>query len=226
MTPGPRSNHLRPPRAVDIAVPVNGLSRAKTRLQAPPEVRRRLVIAFLTDTLHAALECTSVRTVTVITDDAAVQRAARSAGAVTFAPHLPRPGLNRDITAFARASIDDHPIAVIPADLPAVTASALTVALAECAAHDIAFVRDQQDTGTTLLYSRRASALHPAFGMRSADRHQSAGAQPLTRVDPGLRRDVDTLSDLRAAQSLGVGASTWAAINAHIEVLSPSLHRQ
>ena len=213
-----------PPTAglVDIAVPVNRLGLAKTRLHVPAQTREHLVIAFLADTVQAALRCPAVRTVTVVTDDSAAARAARRAGADSFSPQLPHPGLNSDLTAFARSRTDDHPLAVLLADLPALTTTELTAALTECLRHSTAFASDQQETGTTLLYTQQASRIRPEFGKRSAHRHHTTGAHPLTHVGAGLRRDVDTLTDLHVALSLGVGKHTAAEIYAHPSILNPS----
>jgi 2-phospho-L-lactate guanylyltransferase len=137
---------------------------------------------------------------------------------------LPRPSLNRDLRAFARVSADGHPLVVLLADLPALTVAELAAALTECAAHRLAFAPDQDGSGTTLLYSREPSQLHPAFGEHSAHRHHRTGAHPLTQIGPGLRRDVDTLADLVGADALGVGVSTRAEINDHIDLLFPDRH--
>jgi len=214
-----------PTGAVDIAIPVNHLGLTKTRLLVPQQLREHLVIAFLIDTVQAALHSPAVRTVTVITDDTAAQQAARRAGADSFSPQLPHPGLNRDLTAFANTTCGEQPLAVLLADLPALKPAELTAALAECAWHRAAFAADQQQSGTTLLYSERAKWLRPAFGNRSARRHHTTGAHPLSNVGPGLRRDVDTLADLITARALGAGTHTTAEIHAHPDVLLTH-HRQ
>ena len=220
----PLGNDSRPTHGVvDIAVPVNHLSLTKTRLLVPAQIRDHLVIAFLIDTVQAALACPLVREVTVVTDDSTAANAARRAGADTFSPRLTSPGLNRDLTAFVCTLTGDQPLAILLADLPALTTFELTVALTESTDHATAFARDQQESGTTLLYSRRTHQFRPHFGKRSADRHHTAGAHALTRVGPGLRRDVDTLTDLITAQSLGVGAHTAAEITAHQDLLFPDL---
>ena len=191
----------------------------------PAQIREHLVIAFLIDTVQAALACPLVRAVTVVTDDLAAAHAARRAGADIFSPQLPRPGLNRDLTAFARTTPGDQSLAVLLADLPALTPSELTVALTESACHTTAFARDQQGSGTTLLYSRRADALRPAFGNRSAHRHHTAGAHPLTHVGtrPAPGRGHPAQTSTRPCRS-GVGAHTSAEIAAHQDLLLPHLH--
>ena len=214
---------LAPPE-VDLAVPVNHLSLAKTRLRLPPRVRESLVLAFLVDTLQAALNCPLVRTVTVVTDDGAAADAAVRAGANSYSPRLSLPSLNRDLTAFARIAADDQPLAILLADLPALTVTELTAALTECLGYAKAFAPDQERAGTTLLYTRRAGRLRPAFGKDSARTHRESGAHPLVQVGPGLRQDVDTLTDLLSAQVLGVGVQTAMELDALPDRLS--LHRQ
>jgi 2-phospho-L-lactate guanylyltransferase len=54
-------------------------------------------------------------------------------------------------------------------------------------------------------------AFRPMFGGASRARHASAGAVELSLDGvPGLRRDVDTPEDLRAAVALGAGFRTAA----------------
>lgn len=211
----PGDRLLLPASFVDIAVPVTRLSLAKTRLNLPPKVRSRLVLAFLADTLHAALHCSLVRTVTVVTDDVTVAGAARRAGAQVHSPRLSDPDLNRDLAAFARTRAGEVPLAVLLADLPALTTGELTDALHECASQAGAFATDHQAEGTTLLYSSRADMLQPEFGKLSAHQHHITGVHPLIQVGPGLRRDVDTTADLLAATKMGVGVHTSAALRAY-----------
>lgn len=73
-----------------------------------------------------------------------------------------------------------------------------------------AFVPDAEGRGTVLLVGRTTD-LRPAFGPGSAQRH----ARHATRLDldlPRLRRDVDDATTLQAAERLGVGPHTGAAL--------------
>ena len=70
-----------------------------------------------------------------------------------------------------------------------------------------AFVADAAGDGTTLYTAAPGAAFRPAFGLASRARHAAGGAAELGLDGiPGLRRDVDTPSDLREAVALGLGS--------------------
>jgi 2-phospho-L-lactate guanylyltransferase len=72
-----------------------------------------------------------------------------------------------------------------------------------------AFVADAAGIGTTLYTARPDASFTPAFGLDSRARHREGGARELALEDvPSVRRDVDTMEDLRAALELGVGPHT------------------
>jgi 2-phospho-L-lactate guanylyltransferase len=217
-----RSIGFPPAGQVDIAVPVKRFDLAKSRLQVPAELRRELAEAFLVDTLKAAVNCPLVRTVTVVTDDTRAAAAAWRLGVGSFTQRTTDPDLNRDLARYRDSCSGDFPLAVLLGDLPALTAVELTVALSECLGHLAAFAADRRGHGTTMLYSRRATALRPAFGTGSAQAHRAGGAHQLMQVGLGLSQDVDTLNDLRTTRMTGVGTHTTAALAAHPDLPRPS----
>jgi 2-phospho-L-lactate guanylyltransferase len=117
-------------------------------------------------------------------------------------------------------------LAALTADLPALRPAELAAALcavaevagvaaAGQAANGTAFVPDAAGVGTTLYAAMPSGDFRPAFGGASRARHALAGAAELALdgvLDgvPGLRRDVDTADDLRAAVALGAGFRTTA----------------
>jgi len=134
-----------------------------------------------------------------------------------------RPGLNRALLEGARYARERWPqdgVAALVGDLPALTPSELAGALAAAAEHDTAFVADSVGTGTTLLTARPAARFEPRFGPDSPLRH-AVDAAPLP-AGPGLRQDVDTADDLRAALLLGVGPQTLAILT---QTRSSVVHR-
>nr|WP_206322795.1 2-phospho-L-lactate guanylyltransferase [Streptomyces sp. HNM0575] len=192
------------------------LARAKSRLAATAgdPARRRLAAAFAQDTVAAALACTSVRGVAVVTDDQQAARELAGLGA-HIVPDAPGAGLNPALAhgaAEVRALQPDAALAALNADLPALRPEELARVLDFAARFPRAFVADAAGTGTTLLSALPGHALGPLFGPASAARHRASGAEEI--VLPGVdsvRRDVDTSEDLVAARALGIGRFTLRA---------------
>lgn len=204
------------PVAWTLVVPLKPLIRAKSRLAATAgqSARAHLALAFAQDTVNAALACTAVRDVAVVTND---QRAARELSAL--GAHIVQDaadaGLNPALAHGARAVRTHSPeaaLAALNADLPALRPEELFRVLEAAAGAPRAFLADAVGTGTTLLSAMPGHGLAPHFGPRSRARHRASGAAEI--VLPGVdsvRQDVDTEADLAAAVELGVGPFTARA---------------
>lgn len=189
-----------------VLVPVKALPGAKSRLagfSADADAHARLVRAIRDDTLRAARKAPGVARVVRIGDSPDVEH--------DLLQH--RRGLNAALAEGARFARDRWPtdgVAGLVGDLPALTPAELAHTLAAAAEQPTGFVADADGTGTTLLTARPRAAFDPRFGPGSAARHGiHAAALP---AGPGLRQDVDTAGDLRAALLLGVGPHTVAAL--------------
>ena len=106
-------------------------------------------------------------------------------------------------------------LAALTADLPALSPGELAAALRSAAEGDFpvraSFVPDAAGVGTTMYAVPPGGEFRPLFGGASRARHAAAGAAELPFGDmTGLRRDVDTPDDLRAALALGAGPRTTA----------------
>ncbi|WP_189956210.1 2-phospho-L-lactate guanylyltransferase [Streptomyces alanosinicus] len=201
-----------------LVVPLKPLSRAKSRLSdtAADAVRPGLALAFAQDTVAAAVACTAVADVAVVTDDELAARELAALGA-RIVPDAPANGLNAALAhgaAVVRAMRPRTPIAALNADLPALRPAELAVVLGSAGEFSRAFLADAAQLGTTLLAAGPDRELRPEFGVDSRSRHRASGARELelTGVD-SVRQDVDTGGDLRAALALGVGRYT-AAVSA------------
>jgi 2-phospho-L-lactate guanylyltransferase len=198
-----------------VVVPVKPPARAKTRLTPlGEETRRALVTAFARDTVSAALASALVGEVLVVTDDHVLARGARDLGAEVV-PDGVADDLNATLVQGAaegqRRRPDLLPVALC-ADLPALRAQELTLALEVASTHPTAFVLDVAGDGTTMFAAATGERFTPRFGAGSAHAHRSGGAHEIVEVHlPTLRRDVDTPDDLRDALSLGVGEHTARA---------------
>ena len=219
-----------PPRGVwwgsevqrwSVVVPAKRLAAAKTRLlpltaalgAGAAARHEELVLALLADTVAAALASPVVERVLVVTDEPRAAALALDLGAATV-PDRPGRGLNAALQHGERTAraAGAGPVAALNSDLPALRAAELTAALTEAAASPRAFVADAAGTGTTLLAA--AAALEPHFGPGSAVAHAASGAVPLEGARPGLRQDVDTPADLRAARAIGLGPRTSGFLSA------------
>lgn len=199
-----------------VIMPIKSWDGAKSRLHASSEARRALAMAFAQDALAAVLGCAGVGRLVVVTSSDEVSAYARSIGAIAIAePDDSGPDpLGAAIREGARWAVDHQPnapLAVIPADLPALTSDALDRLLAKAVEHPLAFVADANGDGTTILMSQQPSLLRAGYGPGSAQRHRSYGAVEL-QAPAGLRRDVDEFHELLEAQRIGVGAHTAAAL--------------
>jgi len=181
-----------------VIVPLKASSRGKSRIEVDPTLRRRLALVMAMDTVAAASAAAGVAGVVVVAEDRADgERLSEIAGVRIQATRTAdlnsaiRDGLISLGRGFA------GPVAVLPGDLPSLTATELDTALAAARRHRLAVVGDRQGTGTTLLTSASHAALRPQYGSCSLRLHVAAGAVPLeVPIESGLRRDVDRAADL------------------------------
>ena len=193
-----------------VVVPVKPPTIGKSRLQGLSDHERRdLAEAFALDTVAACLRTPSVAQVLVATDDAAFSRHFDALGCATV-PDGDSSGLN---SALRQAAAEAHrrwpdlvPVALC-ADLPALRADDLEVALTQAGGSRAAFVADADGLGTTL-YLAPHGDFDPRFGVGSCAAHRASGAWEIEGALLSLRRDVDDLTDLRAAHELGLGPET------------------
>jgi 2-phospho-L-lactate/phosphoenolpyruvate guanylyltransferase len=216
-----------------LVIPVKVLAQAKSRLTGLVGQRRSdFALAMAADTVAAAVRADAVAAVLVVTDDPEVSAIAVGLGALVL-PDTPAAGLNEALAHGAAYSQDrwpDRGRAGLAGDLPAVQPEELTAALATAARLGTAFVPDADGTGTTLYAAAPGAPFRPQFGPASRDRHLTAGAAEIGHLDirtteigaadlAGLRRDVDTIEDLRAAAKIGLGARTHALLAASGQIL-------
>ncbi len=181
-----------------VIVPVKPFDRAKTRLALEPDRRERVARAFADHVLGELRRVPMVETVVVVgiahpVADIELADPGTMAAAVDHG------------RAWAISHRADQPIAVIPADLPALTASTLGAALAIASDHRRAFVPDRDGEGSTMLTASSPTELVAAYGPGSADAHRALGVVEITGDWPGLRDDVDTIADLEAIAHQGWG---------------------
>jgi 2-phospho-L-lactate guanylyltransferase len=212
-----------------VLLPVKVLALAKSRLAVLAGSRRwELALAMESDTVAAALACPEVARVIVITSDPLAGKRLAALGAIIVPDGSGGPGgfperddgrqdaLNAALLHGAAEAARRWPgtgLAALTADLPALRPAELGAALRAAArAPGVpGFVPDAAGVGTTMYAVAPGGDFRPAFGGASRARHARAGAAELALDGvPGLRHDVDTPDDLRAAVALGAGFRTTA----------------
>jgi 2-phospho-L-lactate/phosphoenolpyruvate guanylyltransferase len=204
------------PAAAVIAL--KPIEHAKSRLDIPDPLRRRLAWTMALDTLSAL--CRALPHVLVVSDQPALEARLRRAGleleVISESGHV---GMNSALTRGALTLRAQGYTSVLASvgDLPALRPESVARILAASRSHQRSFVTDASGIGTTMLMAHEVE-LAPQFQGRSAAAHHASGAMSLHEEAIGspvadTRRDVDTEADLAAAIGLGVGPATSALID-------------
>ena len=202
-----------------VVIPVKPPARGKSRLEAPGVDRAALADAIARDTVDAVARASRVAEVVVVTaapgwpeglaDSTPAPPRARPSAPIRVVRESEPAGLNAAIRRGLATIERVLPRAVLLGDLPALRPADLDAALALAGAARLGLVADAEGTGSTLITARAGTALVPAFGADSAAAHRAAGHVDLgVAQDSTLRRDVDTVEQLRAADALGLGSRT------------------
>jgi 2-phospho-L-lactate guanylyltransferase len=192
-------------------VPIKESAEAKQRLWEVTEWRPALAVAFASDVLTALLGSRLVH-------DTLLVGGAGLPPALLASPRVHRiadvRGLNPAVEAGIAAALQrsSRGIVVIPADLPSLSSGEVDALLAAAPGDGPAVLADADGDGTTALLLPSGVRFTPAFGAASFQRHVAAGARPVPGAFESVRRDVDTVAHLAAAQRLGVGPHTAALL--------------
>ena len=183
-------------------IPVKDRAKAKARLASAldEQGRRELATALFRDVLTAAVGCSALDGVAVVTRDPDALALAGEAGAET----LPDPGdLNGSLDAAAQALADRgiERVLVLHADLPLVSAAAIEAVAASSS--DVALV-SSGDGGTNAM-ACPTGAFGFCYGVGSAQSHKEAAwdadLEPELLDIPELALDIDMPVDLERLQS-------------------------
>jgi 2-phospho-L-lactate guanylyltransferase len=194
-----------------VAIPVKALSKAKSRLspELAPLERGALTLAMLEDVLDETLAVAGWDTWVVSPDEAVLEIAARRGGAAIPEDKGPLSQAIRQVELLARDREADA-LAVLPADLPLLTAEALTDALHTLGSVVVAPSADRG--GTNLLLRRPPRVIQARFGPDSYNRHVALAAAKDLPVSTVERRelafDLDHPGDILALLATGRAGRT------------------
>lgn len=198
------------PERCAAVVPIRSWTAGKSRLGLDDVQRASLARAFALDVIDVLRESPEIDLVVVVTSDDDVRA---DVDEVEVVPDRGR-GLNDAVAqgcahVVARGGLR---VVVVPSDLPCLTVPALAEVLSLSEGQTHAYCPDAEGAGSSLVVSSDPASLRTSYGPGSAAAHRAAGLVPLVEAPPEARRDVDTLAQLREAESLGVGRRTAHAI--------------
>ena len=181
-------------------IPVKSLGRSKSRLSSvlTPLERGALTLAMLEDVLDVTLGLAGWETWVVSPDEVVLEVAARR-GVRRLVED--RPGLSAAIRQSETVAIAEHAqaLAILPGDLPLLTAEALTATLRTLG--PVVVARSARE-GTSLLLRRPPRAVAARFGVESFRKHldlAEAKGLPAAVIDrPELSFDLDEPGDILA----------------------------
>lgn len=192
-------------------LPIKSFGAAKQRLAGllGSGARQALVQAMFQDVLAALRHVPELDAIAVVTANREAERAAYGEGVLLLADDR-EAGHSEAALIGVRHALDEgfDRVLLVPGDTPLLDADEVGGLLrrAEAEGTGVVVVPDRHGTGTNALLLSPPTAIEPAFGPGSRDRHQAlaAAAGASCRVDalPSLAIDVDTPEDLAELSAL------------------------
>jgi len=186
-------------------LPVKRFDTAKQRLAAgfDDERRRQLAGAMVADVLEAIGEARTIERTIVVTGDPLAQEIAAEHGAVVVPDPSDTGHVQAALAGIARAEVEgEECVVLLPGDCPLLDPRELDRLLTGVPEPYVAVVPDRHGTGTNALVLRPPSAIVPAFGEGSRERHvalaRDAGVPFGVEELASLGLDLDTPADVIA----------------------------
>lgn len=186
-------------------LPVKRFDAAKQRLAAgvDPERRRELAAAMLADVLEAIGGARSVERLIVVTGDPVAQELAAEADAEVVPDPEDAGHVEAAQAGIARAEVEGaERVVLLAGDCPLLDPRELDRLLTGVPGSYVGIVPDRHGSGTNALLLSPPSAIVPAFGEGSRERHVEAARQagiPFGLEElPSIELDLDTPADVIA----------------------------
>ena len=188
-------------------LPVKRFDAAKQRLAAgiDEERRRHLAAAMVADVLDAIGEARSIERLIVVSGDPIAQELAANAGAEVVPDPEDAGHVQAAQAGIARAEAEGaERVALLAGDCPLLDPRELDKLLTGVPGSYVGIVPDRHGSGTNALLLSPPSAIVPAFGEGSRERHVEAARQagiPFGIEElPSIELDLDTPADVIALQ--------------------------
>jgi 2-phospho-L-lactate guanylyltransferase len=184
---------------------VKRFDAAKQRLAAGIEAERRqeLAAAMVADVLEAIGQARAVERLIVVTGDPVAQELAAEAGAEVVPDPEDAGHVQAAQAGIARAEVEGaEQVVLLAGDCPLLDPRELDRLLTAVPTPYVAIVPDRHGTGTNALVLSPPTAIVPAFGEGSRERHVEAARQAGIAFGleelPSIELDLDTPADVIA----------------------------
>lgn len=186
-------------------LPVKRFGAAKQRMAAgiDGERRRELAAAMVADVLEAIGRARTVERVIVVSGDPVAQELAAEAGAEVVPDPEDAGHVEAALAGIARAEVEGaERVVLLAGDCPLLDPRELDRLLTGVPGNYVGIVPDRHGTGTNALLLSPPSAIVPAFGEGSRERHveaaRAAGVPFGIEELPSIELDLDTPADVIA----------------------------
>jgi 2-phospho-L-lactate/phosphoenolpyruvate guanylyltransferase len=187
-------------------LPVKRFDVAKQRLAGggiEAERRRELAGAMVADVLEAIGEARAIDRLIVVSGEPLAQELASEAGAEVVADPEDAGHVEAALAGIARAEVEGaERVVLLAGDCPLLEPRELDRLLTGVPGNYVGIVPDRHGTGTNALLLSPPSAIVPAFGEGSRDRHaeaaRAAGVPFGIEELPSIELDLDTPGDVIA----------------------------
>jgi 2-phospho-L-lactate guanylyltransferase len=212
-----------------VLVPVKDLTQAKARLSPllSPAERYTLAAAMLDDVLMAIRQAATVERIALVTNDARALALAAQGGFEVVDEGTGR-GETGAVEIAVKACLERGAtsLAVIPGDIPLITAADVDCITEQGQRCDVVIVPSWDSRGTNAVLMRPPDALHLRFGSWSFFPHvkqaiRKGCSYKVLRL-PRLALDVDTPEDLARLAPQAMGTRSYTVL-AELGIL-PRLH--
>ena len=191
--------------SVFAVLPVKRFDAAKQRLAAgyEHERRRALVAAMVEDVLSAVAKTRSIERTILVSGDPIAQGLASELGAEVLPDPEDIGHVQAALAGIAKAEVEGaDTVVLLPGDCPLLDPRELDSLLTGLPESYIGIVPDRHGSGTNALVLKPPSAIVPAFGEGSRERHVELAREagiPFEVVElPSLGLDLDTPADVIA----------------------------
>ncbi|MFB0560877.1 MAG: 2-phospho-L-lactate guanylyltransferase [Candidatus Lokiarchaeia archaeon] len=203
---------------VHVIIPFKGLVESKSRLVRgiSDDLRKRLVMAMLSDVIAAVTSSKKVNYLIVITSDTKIENTVPK-NATLLLEERPR-GINQAIIDATKYSLSMNAEAtlVVPADLPLITPQDIDTIILMGRSKPVVILSSSLTGGTNILFRAPPQIIEPKFGNNSFQAHlkesRKMNIEPKIYSSPGVSLDLDEIEDIKKLMEYGNHTKTFEVL--------------